>query len=152
MKAHFLTGAVLAVAIAALALARANHAEPLTRDALSRAFDSGLRNTVIHWDDDDPRSLEERRRSCSNLFAKHDASAADSAVAFDGNLVTQAVVGTLIRSPTVGLVLATIHAFRRSAWRRTHRRSEALNGPSALVCHTAEIDGGVFRRRHENVR
>jgi hypothetical protein len=149
MKAHFLTGAVLAVAIAALALARPNHEEPLTRDALSLAFDSGLRNTVIQWDDDDPRSLEERRRSLFEfVYETYDASAWIPQSLFDANFVTQAVAGdmdTIVRE-RIGLVRwrdnPLVPAFGMAP---NAGSGEPLRWTvNCLVCHTAEIDGVAY--------
>jgi len=151
MKAHFLTGTVLAVAIAALALARPNHEEPLTRDALSLAFDSGLRNTVIRWDDDDPRSLEERRRSLFEfVYETYDASAWIPQSLFDSNLVTQAVVGDVdtIVANQVGLVRwrdnPRVPAFGMAPNVSATGREPLKWTVNCLVCHTAEIDGVAY--------
>src|SRR5262249_56929205 len=110
MRRHWpeLAAVVFVVGLIARALAAPRPAPPLSREALSSGFDSGLRNVVIEWDPRDRRSEAERRASLFEfVYETYDASAWIPQSLFDSNLVTQAVVGDVdtIVGDKVGLVL-----------------------------------------------
>lgn len=122
---------------------------PDTRDALVSTFDSDIRNLVYRWDPDDPRPQHERHAALfSFVHQTYETSAWIPQSLFDGNLVTQVVVGdvdTIVRD-RVGLVLwpenRLIPAYGMAP-------SLAPGAPlswtvNCLVCHTAEIDGIAY--------
>jgi hypothetical protein len=83
---------------------------PVTRDALVSTFDSDIRNLVYRWDPDDPRPQHERHAALfSFVHQTYETSAWIPQSLFDGNLVTQVVVGdvdTIVRD-RVGTCAAT---------------------------------------------
>lgn len=145
-------GLVLVTATICVARSRwwtAGSALPVSRDALVSTFDSDIRNLVYRWDPKDPRPKAERHAA---LFAfvhqTYETSAWIPQSFFDGNLVTQVVVGdvdTIVRDK-VGLV----------PWRENRIVPAYGMAPSVdpdkplrwtvncLVCHTAEIDGVAY--------
>ena len=122
---------------------------PISHDALSSTFESGIRNLVINWDPADSRSADARRNALFDfMYETYDASAWIPQSLFDSNRVTQAVVGdvdTIVREK-VGLV----------PWRDNPLVPAFGMAPNAgsgqplkwtvncLVCHTAEIDGVAY--------
>lgn len=123
--------------------------ETTSRDARRSTFDSDIRNLVYRWDRKDPRSPEERHAA---LFAfvhqTYDTSAWIPQSVFDGNLVTQAIVGHVdtIISDKVGLV-----PWRENKIIPAYGMAPSLKAGAplswtvnCLVCHTAEIDGVAY--------
>jgi hypothetical protein len=124
---------------------------PPTRDALAKGFDAGVRNLVIEWDPDDPRSAAERRAALFDfMYETYNASAWIPQSLFDTNVMTQAVVGdvdTIVRD-RVGLVLWRDNP-RVKAFGMAPNADAAPGEPlkwtvNCLVCHTAEIDGVAY--------
>jgi hypothetical protein len=136
---------------------RASPAPSVTRESLAASFETDMRRVVLEWDPADPRPAAERRRALFDfVYQTYDASAWIPQSLFDGNLVTQAVVGdveTIVRD-RVGLAPwrdnARVPAFgmapnavRGSAAGRLE--PEPLKWTvNCLVCHTAEIDGVAY--------
>src|SRR5258708_9892364 len=148
-------GTLAAVAVLSMR-ARASVAAP-TREALASGFDAGVRNLVIEWDPDDPRSGAERRAALFDfMYETYDASAWIPQSLFDTNVLTQAVVGdvdTIVRDK-VGLVLWRDNP-RVTAFGMAPNAGTAGHGAGAafvplkwtvncLVCHMAEIDGVAY--------
>lgn len=120
-----------------------------TRDALASTFEADIRNLVYRWNEDDPRSLQERRAA---LFAfvhqTYGTSAWIPQALFDGNLVMQVVAGdedAIVRDK-VGLVLwpenRLIPAYGMAP--NLESGSSLSWTVNCLVCHTAEIDGVAY--------
>ena len=145
------TCAVVAVAVGLAGVARWTRASgpPASRDALLATFASDVRHLVYRWDPADPRSDAARQRALFDfMYQTYDSSAWIPQSLFDGNLVTQAVVGdvdTIVRDK-VGLVLwrenDLVPAFGMAPNVGT---GEPLRWTvNCLVCHTAEIDGVAY--------
>jgi RoxA-like, cytochrome c-like len=147
-----LGGSVLAAAVLVYGASRwwaSASAPPVSREALLESFDSDIRNLMYRWDTNDPRPQRERHAA---LFAfvhqTYDTSAWIPQSVFDGNLVTQTVVGdvdTIVRDK-VGLVPwpenRLIPAYGMAPGMKP-------GGPlkwtvNCLVCHMAEIDGVAY--------
>jgi mono/diheme cytochrome c family protein len=124
-------------------------APPIAREALTSRFASDTRNLVYRWDGTDQRSVEERQTALFDFVHQtYDTTAWIPQALFDGNLLSQAVVGdvdTIIRKQ-VGLVPwpenRLIPAYGMAP-------SLGTDGPlkwtvNCLVCHTAEIDGVAY--------
>ena len=150
-RVHTTAAAALAVAASVGALmSRDRHvAAPPSRDELAASFSSDIRNLVVSWDPDDPRSLSERQAALFGFVHEtYRTSAWIPQSVFEWNRFTQAVAGdvdTIIRDK-VGLVL----------WRENKAVPAYGMAPSldpdkplrwtvnCLVCHTAEIDGVAY--------
>src|SRR5882762_2514957 len=100
---------VASVLVAVLLAHVAPAAEPRTasRAALEASFEADIRNLVYTWDPDDLRPPEDRARALREfIYETFESSAWIPQSLFEGNLVTQAVVGdvdTNVREK-VGLV------------------------------------------------
>ncbi len=142
---------VATLAAAVLLVSRGTRASVryVSRDALRASFASDTRNLVYRWDPADPRPDAERRAALFEfMYQTYDSTAWIPQSVFDGNVVTQAVLGDVdtIVGEKVGLVL----------WReQTHVPAFGMApGPrpdlplrwtvNCLVCHTAEIDGVAY--------
>jgi hypothetical protein len=128
---------------------RSSAAGAPSRNELEASFNSDIRNLVVSWDPDDPRSLAERQAALFDFVHEtYRTSAWIPQSLFEWNRVTQTVSGnvdTIIRD-RVGLVL----------WRENHTVPAYGMAPSldvdkplrwtvnCLVCHTAEIDGVAY--------
>lgn len=144
-----LVGVAVGLATAITLLARRSEPAPVSHEALSSTFESGIRNLVINWDPSDPRSIDERRKALfAFMYETYDASAWIPQSLFNSNLVTQAVVGdteTIVHDK-VGLVLwrdnPLVPAFGMAP---NAGSGQALKWTvNCLVCHTAEIDGVAY--------
>ena len=121
----------------------------MTKEVLSRTFESATRNLVINWDPTDPQTADERLKSLSTfMYETYDASAWIPQSLFDSNVITQAVVGdvdTIIRE-NVGLVLwpgnPLVPAFGMAP--NAGSGQPLMWTVNCLVCHTAEIDGVAY--------
>jgi hypothetical protein len=123
--------------------------DPMTRAALMASFERDLRDVVLEWSAEDRRPVEERRRALFDfVYQTYGSSAWIPQSLFDGNLITQAIVGDVdsIVRDQVGLALwrgnPSVPAFGMAP-------STAEGQPlkwtvNCLVCHTAEIDGVVY--------
>ncbi len=122
---------------------------PISRDALTARFGSDTRNLVYRWDGNDQRPVAQQQAALFEFVHQtYDTTAWIPQALFDGNLLSQAVVGdvdTIIRDK-VGLVLwpenRLIPAYGMAP-------SMSADGPlkwtvNCLVCHTAEIDGVAY--------
>jgi hypothetical protein len=149
--AGLLIGSTLAASFA-VALSRAGSERPtaFSRDALRVHFASDMRNVVYRWSSDDSRSETEKRNALFDfVYQTYDSSAWIPQSLFDGNLLTQAIVGdadTIVRDK-VGLVLwrdnAYVPAFGMAPNIATH--GEPLKWTvNCVTCHTAEIDGVIY--------
>ena len=124
-------------------------ASPVSRAALASTFDSDIRHVAYAWDPSDPRSEADRRKALFDfMYETYQASAWIPQSLFDGNLVTQAVVGDVntIVGEKAGLVLwrdnARVPAFGMAP---NVDSNEPLRWTvNCLVCHMAEIDGVVY--------
>ena len=123
--------------------------DPVTRAALTASLERDLRDVVLEWSAADRRPLEERRRALFDfVYQTYDSSAWIPQSLFDGNLMTQAIVGDVdsIVRDQVGLTL-----WRGNPWVPAFGMapSPAADEPlkwtvNCLVCHTAEIDGVAY--------
>jgi hypothetical protein len=121
----------------------------MSEEALFETFESATRDMVINWDPADPRSASERRRALfSFMYETYDASAWVPQSLFDGNVVTQAVVGDMetIVGENVGLVLwpanPLVPAFGMAP--NAGSGDPLMWTVNCVVCHTAEIDGIAY--------
>ena len=147
----YVAGLVLAVTAGVLITSPWTRASvtPMSRAALASSFESDIRHVVYEWDPGDPRSEAERRKALFDfMYETYQASAWIPQSLFDGNLITQAVVGDVdtIVGEKAGLVL----------WRDNKRVPAFGMAPNAdsnqplrwtvncLVCHMADIDGVVY--------
>jgi hypothetical protein len=148
-----LTGclAVLFIAACVVAFSRfaPRHQPVISRELLMGSFASDMRRVVYRWSPDDPRPEAERRAALfAFIYQTYDSSAWIPQSLFDGNLVTQAIVGDVdtIVGDKVGLVL----------WRDNPRVPAFGMAPdttpgqplkwtvNCVTCHTAEIDGMAY--------
>lgn len=121
----------------------------MSEEALFETFEGAMRNTVIEWDSTDPRPAEERMRSLyAFMYETFDASAWIPQALFDGNVLTQAVIGDVetIVGEKVGLVLwrdnPLVPAFGMAP---NAGSGEPLKWTvNCVICHTAEIDGVAY--------
>src|SRR5947209_13045960 len=145
---------VLAVAVTVglvvfvLLRARAS-AAPVSRASLASTFDSDIRHIAYAWDPSDPRSEADRRKALFDfMYETYQASAWIPQSLFDGNLVTQAVVGDVntIVGEKAGLVLwrdnARVPAFGMAP--NVDSNEPVRWTVNCLGCHMAEIDGVVY--------
>ena len=150
---------VIALALAVTALlvtslgTRASVA-PGSRKTLASTFDSDMRHVVYEWDPNDPTPQAERRKALFDFtYETYETSAWIPQSLFDGNLVTQAVVGDIdtIVGEKVGLVRwrdnELVPAFGMAPNVAAHggdRKTPLRWTVNCLVCHTAEIDGVAY--------
>ena len=150
-----LSRTVLVVLIAMFALAFVNRlarrpmAPAVSKAELEARFRSDIRNLVYRWNEDDPRSEDERERSLFEfVYQTYDSSAWIPQSVFDMNVLTQAIVGDVatIMRDKVGLALwkenATVPAYGMAP-------SVSVDQPlswtvNCTICHTAEVDGVVY--------
>ena len=142
---------LLTLTVAVMLVSRGSRAagRDVTRDALWSTFESDSRDLVYRWDPADRRPQHERRRALFDfIYQTYDSSAWIPQSLFDGNLVTQAVVGDVdaIVGQKVGLVLWRGHAVVPAYGMAPSPRSDlSLRWTvNCLVCHTAEIDGVAY--------
>ena len=127
---------------------------PASRSALAATFDSDMRHVVYEWDPNDPRPQAERRKALFDFtYETYEASAWIPQSLFDGNLVTQAVVGDIetIVGEKAGLVrwrdnrMVPAFGMAPNVGARGGGRDTPLRWTvNCLVCHTAEIDGVAY--------
>jgi processive rubber oxygenase RoxA-like protein len=146
---------VASVLVAVLLAHVAPAAEPPTasRAALEASFEADIRNLVYTWDPDDLRPPEDRARALREfIYETFESSAWIPQSLFEGNLVTQAVVGdvdTIVREK-VGLVL-----WPENPLIKAYGMAPGFAPPSTphvplkwtvncVLCHTAEIDGRAY--------
>ena len=127
---------------------------PVSRAALDARFDSDMRHVVYEWDPNDPSPRAERRKALFDFtYETYETSAWIPQSLFDGNLITQAVVGDIdtIVGEKAGLVRwrdnGLVPAFGMAPNVSAH--GEGKHTPlrwtvNCLVCHTAEIDGVAY--------
>jgi hypothetical protein len=123
--------------------------DPMTRAALMASFERDLRDVVLEWSAEDRRPVEERRRALFDfVYQTYETSAWIPQSLFDGNLITQAIVGDVdsIVRDQVGLALwrgnPSVPAFGMAPG--TAEGQPLKWTVNCLVCHTAEIDGVVY--------
>lgn len=139
-------GLACAVGVARQVAAPAN---PVTSDGLREAFPEAMRDVVLEWSAEDPRSPRDRQLALFDfVYQTYESSAWIPQSLFDRNLVTQAIVGDLetIVGQRVGLTLwrrnSMVPAFGMAP---ATARNEPLKWTvNCLVCHTAEIDGIAY--------
>ena len=127
----------------------AGRTAPISRAELDASFDQAMRDVVLEWNRDDPRSPAERRRALLEFtYQTYRSSAWIPQSLFDSNLITQVVAGDVatIVGDRVGLVVwpdnPNVPAFGMAP-------ETVGGGPlrwtvNCLVCHTAEIDGVAY--------
>ncbi len=145
------TSMVLTLAAAALLVSRGTRASArnVARESLRSTFESDTRNLVYRWDPADLRPERVRRAALFDfMYQTYDSSAWIPQSLFDGNLVTQAVIGDVdtIVGEKVGLVLwreqSVVPAYGMAP---SARSDEPLRWTvNCLVCHTAQIDGVAY--------
>ena len=151
-RSIYLTGLAVAVTVGLIivtSLRTRALASPMSRASLASTFDSDIRHVAYAWDPSDPRSEADRRQALFDfMYETYQASAWIPQSLFDGNLVTQAVVGdvNMIVGEKAGLVLwrdnARVPAFGMAP---NVDSNEPLRWTvNCLVCHMAEIDGVVY--------
>jgi hypothetical protein len=120
-----------------------------TREALAESFDADIRSLVYEWDPADPRPVDERQRLLFEfIYQTYQSSAWIPQALFDGNAITQAVVGdvdTIVRD-RIGLVLwkenARVPVYGMAP---SHDPAKPVSWTvNCVVCHTAEIDGVAY--------
>ena len=121
----------------------------MSEEALSRAFAESMDDVVLAWDAADSRSAEERTRALyAFVHQTYEASAWIPQSLFDGNVVTQAVVGdveTIVRDE-IGLTPWPANPLVPAFGMAPNAGADAplMWTVNCLVCHTAEIDGTVY--------
>jgi hypothetical protein len=123
--------------------------QKVSRDALRASFDGDIRNLKIAWADDDPRPERLRQDLLFEfLYQGYASSAWVPQALFDGNAVTQAVVGdnTAIIRDRIGLTLWPENPLARAYGMAPNPDPGAPPSwtVNCLACHTAEIDGVVY--------
>ena len=121
----------------------------MSPEALSRTFEESMADVVIAWDPSDPRTAEERTRALYDfVYQTYEASAWIPQSLFDGNAVTQVVVGDVesIVRDEVGLTAWTANPLVPAFGMAPNAGADApLRWTvNCLVCHTAEIDGTIY--------
>ena len=138
---------VATLAAAVLLVSRGTRASVryVSRDALRASFASDTRNLVYRWDPADPRPDAERRDALFEfMYQTYDSSAWIPQSVFDGNVVTQAVLGdvdTIVRDK-VGLVL----------WREHDARAGVRHGAGPAAGPAAAVDRELPRLPHRGDR
>ena len=121
----------------------------MSQEELFGGFEAAMADIVLAWDPEDPRTPEERRRALYDfVYQTYDASAWIPQSLFDGNVVTQVVVGDVesIVRDRIGLApwpdnpLVPAFGMAPNAGADAPLRWTV----NCLVCHTAEIDGVVY--------
>ena len=142
---------VLTLAVAAVLVSRGTQvsARYVARDALRSTFESDTRSLVYRWDPSDARPEPERKAALFDfMYQTYDSSAWIPQSVFDGNLMTQAVIGDVdtIVGTKVGLVLwreqSVVPAYGMAPGPRSDQPLRWT--VNCLVCHTAEIDGVAY--------
>jgi hypothetical protein len=124
-----------------------------SRAALEASFEADIRNLIHVWNPDDPRPTGIRARALREFtYETYESSAWIPQSLFEGNAVTQAVVGdvgTIVREK-VGLVLWPENPLV-TAYGMAPGFAPADSAPlplkwtvNCVLCHTAEIDGRVY--------
>jgi hypothetical protein len=139
----------LVVAVVLVLRASRPAAHHIAREELRSTFEADTRNVVYEWDPSDTRPKAARLTALFNfVYQTYESSAWIPQSLFDGNLVTQAIVGDIdtIVGQKVGLVLwreqSVVPAFGMAPGPRA---GEPLRWTvNCLVCHTAEIDGVAY--------
>jgi hypothetical protein len=117
--------------------------------SLRGSFNADIRNMVYEWSPDDLRSPAERRDALfAFMYEGYNSSAWIPQSLFDGNLITQAILGrneTIIRD-RIGMVLWPENQVARAYGMAPNPDpSQPLSWTvNCLACHTAEIDGVVY--------
>jgi hypothetical protein len=121
----------------------------ITRETLADSFDADIRNLVVEWNPDDPRSEAERRRALfSFVYQTYESSAWIPQSLFDSNLLTQIVGGDVdaIIREQVGLVSwpenRNVPAYGMAP--ATYPDQPLMWTVNCVICHTAEIDGVAY--------
>ena len=138
---------VLTLAAAVVLVSRGTRASAryVTRDALRSTFESDTRNLVYRWDPADPRPEPERRAALFDfMYQTYDSSAWIPQSVFDGNLMTQAVIGDVdtIVGEKVGLVL----------WREQSVVPAYGMAPGPRLGPAVALDGELPRLPHRRNR
>jgi hypothetical protein len=132
-----------------LALPRSAPARPASRADMRASFSRDIRNLKIAWADEDPRPEKLRQDLLFEfIYQGYDGTVWVPQALFDGNSITQAVIGdnaAIIRD-RIGL---TIWPENRIAPAYGMAPNPDLGQPlgwtvNCLACHTAEIDGVVY--------
>ena len=145
------TSMVLMLMAAVIVVSRTTRASVryVARDTLRSTFESDTRRLVYRWDPGDPRPASEQQTALFDfIYQTYDSSAWIPQSVFDGNLMTQAVVGDVdtIVGKKVGLVLwpeqTVVPAYGMAPGPRSDQPLRWT--VNCLVCHTAEIDGVAY--------
>jgi hypothetical protein len=149
-RSWILAAGLFAATVCALAVTRpAAPVNRVSRESLRSSFGDDLGHVRLRWSDDDPRPDDERLDALFEfVYQTYESSAWIPQSVFDGNLLTQAIVGDVdaIVRDKVGLVLwrgnARVPAFGMAP---SHESDRPLRWTvNCLVCHTAEIDGVAY--------
>ena len=153
-----IAGAALLAASVLLTLlpahdARAAVPSTASRAALEASFEADIRNLVYAWDPDDPRPPADRGRALRDfIYETFESSAWIPQSLFEGNIVTQAVVGdvdTIVRDK-VGLVLwpenplVTAYGMAPGFAPANTPHVSLRWTVNCVLCHIAEIDGRAY--------
>ena len=143
------------VLFAAIPARRARPAEPsaASRAGLDASFQTDIRNLVYAWDPDDLRPPAARARALRDfIYETYESSAWIPQSLFEGNILTQAVVGdvdTIVREK-VGLVLWPENPLVKAyGMAPGFAPADTPHLPlkwtvNCVLCHTAEIDGRAY--------
>jgi mono/diheme cytochrome c family protein len=133
--------------------ARAGERSGASRASLEATFQADIRNLVYAWDPADPRPPAERAVALRDfIYETYESSAWIPQSLFEGNVVTQAVIGdvdTIVREK-VGLVLwpenTLVKAYGMApGFAPAHTpRQQVKWTVNCVLCHTAEIDGRAY--------
>src|SRR5215831_15367305 len=115
--------------------------QAISRDTLRASFGRDIRNLKVSWADDDPRPERLRQDLLFDFFYQgYSSSAWVPQALFDGNAVTQAVVGdnTAIIRDRIGLVLWPENRLARAYGMAPNPDPGAPPGwtVNCLACHT----------------
>src|SRR6185295_709832 len=124
-----------------------------SRAALESSFEADIRNLAYTWDPDDLRPPEDRARALRDfIYETFESSAWIPQSLFEGNIVTQAVLGdvdTIVREK-VGLVLwpenPLVKAYGMApGFAPANQPQLPLKWTvNCVLCHTAEVDGRAY--------
>ena len=118
-KAVAITSIALSVGFASLPARDARAAEPpaASRDILEATFQADIRNLVYAWDPADPRPPEARARALRDfIYETYESSAWIPQSLFEGNIVSQAVIGnvdTIVRETVGGRTTAWVPGLQK---------------------------------------